>query len=35
MPFKLEKYKCLVIFVDPLVGEFQHEIEGETLLPEL
>jgi hypothetical protein len=34
MPFRLETYKCLVVFVDPLVGEFQHEIIGETLLPE-
>jgi len=35
MPFRYENYRCLVVFVDPLVGEFQHEIFGETLLPEL
>jgi len=35
MPFKLENYKCYLVFQDPNVGEFQHEIMGETTLPEV
>lgn len=35
MPFFLENYKCKIIFSDKDVGEFQHEIFGETLMPEI
>jgi len=34
MPFRLDTFKCLIVFVDPQVGEFQHEIVGETTLPD-
>ena len=34
LPFVLETHKCFVIFCDPNVGEFQHTIIGETLLPD-
>lgn len=34
MPFKLENYKCYVIFQDLKVGEFQHEINGTTDWPD-
>jgi hypothetical protein len=34
MPFKMQTHKCWVIFQDVNVGEFQHEIIGETAFPE-
>ena len=34
MPYKLDNFKCQIVFVDPNVGEFQHEIIGEVLLPD-
>lgn len=34
LPFVLDTHKCHVVFCDPNVGEFQHTIIGETLLPE-
>ena len=34
MPFMLEKFNCKIVFCDQNVGEFQHEILGETTLPE-
>ena len=34
MPFVLENYQCKISFCDVNVGEFQHEILAETLLPE-
>ena len=34
LPFVLETHKCYVVFCDTNVGEFQHTIIGDTLLPE-
>lgn len=34
LPFVLETHKCYVVFCDQYVGEFQHTIIGETLLPD-
>ncbi len=34
LPFVYETHKCYLVFCDPNVGEFQHTIIGETLLPE-
>lgn len=34
LPFKLETHKCHIVFCDPEVGELQHTIIGETLMPE-
>jgi hypothetical protein len=28
LPFSIEKHKFFIIFKDPLVGEFQYEING-------
>jgi hypothetical protein len=33
IPLERDNYHCKLIFCDPLVGEFQHEIVGEVLLP--
>lgn len=35
MPFFLENYRCKIVFTDKDVGEFQYEIIGETLIPEI
>ena len=35
MPFFMETYRCKLVFSDKDVGEFQYEIIGETLLPEI
>lgn len=34
LPFVLDTHKCYIVFCDPNVGEFQHTIIGDTLLPE-
>lgn len=34
IPILFETQKCYVIFSDPAVGEFQHEIVGSVTLPE-
>jgi hypothetical protein len=31
----LDQHKCSIIFIDPLVGEFQHEIVGSVELPKI
>jgi hypothetical protein len=33
MPLRLGKTKCLLIFNDPNVGEFQYEIVGSAEIP--
>jgi hypothetical protein len=33
LPFEMMTHNCKVVFVDPVVGEFQHEIIGEVQLP--
>lgn len=35
MPFFMETYRCKLVFTDKEVGEFQYEIIGETLIPEI
>lgn len=34
IPLLYENQKCFVIFNDPKVGEFQHEIKGRVDMPE-
>jgi hypothetical protein len=34
IPLIMETHKCLIIFTDPQVGEFQHEVIGTVELPE-
>jgi hypothetical protein len=33
LPFDMQTHVCKVVFIDPQVGEFQHEIIGEVTLP--
>lgn len=35
LPLTMDIHNCHVIFTDPLVGEFQHEIIGNVELPNI
>ena len=35
LPVTMETHHCKIVFVDSVVGEFQHEITGEVSLPEV
>jgi hypothetical protein len=34
-PLTMDQHKCYIIFTDPSVGEFQHEIVGNVELPNI
>jgi len=34
-PLTMDQHKCYIIFTDPTVGEFQHEILGSVEMPNI